>query len=105
MTGTIRVAIGKIGTVGFDEKAYDSKRLITPETMSWKSYYANMSIPTGALRGGTYDLYAKAHEAYPETTSPYLQNVITIEEETAEKLSEETGEQPPGDAPNRPENR
>ncbi len=80
LTGTIRVAIGKIETFGFDEKAYVSKRVVVPETASWKSYFVNVSIPTGALRGGTYDLYAKAHEAFPETISPYLRNVIMVEE-------------------------
>ncbi|MBA7712615.1 hypothetical protein ES703_121598 [subsurface metagenome] len=91
LTGTLRVAVGQIGRAEIDEKAYDSKRVTVPETMSWKTYFVNMSIDTEALSEGTYDLYAKVQEAFPEITSSYLRNVITIEEEPAEKPPEETG--------------
>ncbi len=87
LTGTIRVAIGKIEIFGFDEKAYGSKRVTAPDTTSWKTYYVNMSIATQTLSEGTYDLYAKALAAFPEIMSPYLQNVITIKEELAGKPS------------------
>ncbi len=104
LTGIIRVAIGKIEMAGFDEKAYVSKQATAPETISWKTYSLSVSIATDELSEGTYSLYAKVHGAFPEIISPYLHNVVTIEEEIAEKLPEATGEQPPGDAPNRPEN-
>lgn len=80
LTGTIRIAIGKREASGFGEKAYIAKRAAAPEARAWKTFPFNASIATATLRGGTYDLYARVYGGFPETTSPYLRNVITIVE-------------------------
>ncbi|MDP2731125.1 MAG: hypothetical protein Q8O55_11695 [Dehalococcoidales bacterium] len=80
LTGTISVFIGTMETAGFTEQAHASKQAAAPETPSWKTFAISVSVDTAALSEATYSLYTRIHGAFPEITSPYLENVITIEE-------------------------
>ncbi|MBA7702958.1 hypothetical protein ES703_111737 [subsurface metagenome] len=75
----VYASIGKVGILGFDEKAVSWKIITVPDDTQPLERVEAIDVPTAGLSPGTYSIYAKLeHPWWGEVHSPVVEDVVTI---------------------------